>query len=107
MSLCLSVVKICYHFKTIRGDFGDTYTVARARKNFYKLIKEVNRQKKPVAIKIADEKTEAVLLSKAEWDSIQETIYLGSVGVIREVRIRKKSGSGFEDTIIRLTKWQV
>ncbi|MFD1549973.1 type II toxin-antitoxin system Phd/YefM family antitoxin [Levilactobacillus fuyuanensis] len=71
----------------------DTYTVAGARKNFYKLIEQVNRQKKPIVIKLADEKTEAVLLSKAEWDSIQETIYLGNMGVMREVRARDKGFS--------------
>jgi len=97
MSLCLSVVKTCYHFKAIRGDLLDIYTVARAQKNFSKLIKEVNRQKRPVVIKLADEKTEAVLLSKEEWDSIQETIYLGNMGVMREVRAREKSEGGFED----------
>ncbi|WP_125546809.1 type II toxin-antitoxin system Phd/YefM family antitoxin [Levilactobacillus lindianensis] len=78
----------------------DTYTPTNARKNFYGLIKDVNRQKKPIVIEPANgnEKEAAVLISKRDWDSIQETIYLENVGVMDKVREREANEEdGFED----------
>jgi prevent-host-death family protein len=78
----------------------DTYTPTNARKNLYGLIKDVNLQKKPVVIEPANgnEKEAAVLVSKEDWDSIQETIYLENVGVMDKVRAREQSDDNdFED----------
>ncbi|KRO04827.1 hypothetical protein IV54_GL000853 [Levilactobacillus paucivorans] len=78
----------------------DTYTPAKARKNLYRLLKDANRQKRPITIESAsDDKTEAVVLvSKSDWDSIQETIDLGNVGVMAKVREREaKEDHGYAD----------
>lgn len=80
--------------------FVDTYTPTNARKNLYGLIKAVNLQKKPVVIEPANgnDKEAAVLVSKQDWDSIQETIYLENVGVMDKVRDReKRSADDFEN----------
>ncbi|WP_261809823.1 type II toxin-antitoxin system Phd/YefM family antitoxin [Levilactobacillus humaensis] len=78
----------------------DTYTPAKARKNLYRLLRDVNRQKGPITIQSANEdKTEAVVLvSKSDWDSIQETIHLGNFGVMDKVREREaKEDHGYAD----------
>jgi len=69
-------------------------TPQNARKNLYGLIQAVNRQQKPILIAPANGngKSAAVLVSKADWDALQETLYLGNAGVLARVRERRQSG---------------
>lgn len=67
----------------------ENYTPTSARKNLYQIIKQVNVQKKPVRISSTKNKDEsAVIVSAADWDSIQETLYLESTGTMAKVRER-------------------
>lgn len=75
---------------------NDVITPTNARKNLYKLIKKVNDNHTPITI-ASSEKEGAVLISKKDWDAIQETMYLEDNGVGDVVRHRKKSHSGFTD----------
>lgn len=71
-------------------------TPTNARKNLYNLIKKVNLDHTPVTIS-SSKKEDAVLISKSDWDAIQETMYLENNGVGDVVRQREKDDSGFTD----------
>ena len=49
-------------------------TASEARKNLFPLIEQVNADRKPV--EIASRRGDAVLLSKADYDELQETAFL-------------------------------
>ena len=72
-------------------------TPTNARKNLYNLIKKVNLDHTPVAISSSKKEEDAVLISKSDWDAIQETMYLENNGVGDVVRQREKDDSGFTD----------
>ncbi len=48
-----------------------------ARKNLYKLIKEVGESHEPITI--TGKESSAVLVSEDDWCAIQETLYLLSI----------------------------
>jgi len=52
-------------------------SVRQARDTLYKLIDEVSEHHSPVLI--AGKRNNVVLVSKEDWDAIQETIYLNSI----------------------------
>ena len=72
-------------------------TPTNARKNLYNLIKKVNLDHTPVTISSSKKEEDAVLISKIDWDAIQETMYLENNGVGDVVRQREKDDSGFTD----------
>jgi antitoxin YefM len=55
----------------------DLLTVREVRDNLYRLIDEVAEHHKPILI--SGKRNNAILISKEDWDSIQETIYLSSI----------------------------
>lgn len=55
----------------------DLLSVREARDNLYRLVDEVAEHHKPVMI--SGKRNDAVLLSKEDWEAIQETLYLSSV----------------------------
>jgi len=59
-----------------------TITATEARANLYRLIDQTAESHQP--IRIAGKRTSAVLISEADWDAIQETLYLTSVPGLRE-----------------------
>lgn len=59
-----------------------TLTVSEARANLYRLIDQAAESHQPIYI--AGKRTNAVLLSAEDWQSIQETLYLLSVPGMRE-----------------------
>lgn len=73
----------------------DIVTPTSARKDFYNLLKQVNESHKPVVINGNKSDNSAVIISKDDWDSIQETLYLESTGVMNKVREREQDDSGF------------
>ncbi|AYW47164.1 prevent-host-death protein [Tetragenococcus osmophilus] len=75
-----------------------------ARKNFYRLLKEVNEDHR--AVEIIDEQNEnnAVLVSLEYWRSIQETLYLEETGVLNQIREREQGPSEFID--VNNIEWQ-
>lgn len=73
----------------------DIVTPTNAKKDFYNLLKKVNESHKPVVINGNKSDNSAVIISKGDWDSIQETLYLESKGVMNKVREREQDDSGF------------
>ncbi|KAA0911289.1 type II toxin-antitoxin system Phd/YefM family antitoxin [Pusillimonas sp. ANT_WB101] len=59
-----------------------TMTASEARANLYRLIDQTAESHQP--IRIAGKRTSAVLISEADWDAIQETLYLVSVPGMRD-----------------------
>lgn len=54
-----------------------TITATKARNSIYKLIDETAKESKP--IQITGKRSNAVLISEDDWNSIQETLYLLSI----------------------------
>jgi prevent-host-death family protein len=54
-----------------------TLTATQARKDIYRLLDEASETHQPV--QITGKRSNAVLVSEADWRSIQETLYLTSV----------------------------
>ena len=59
-----------------------TITVTKARSNLFQLIDDTAKIHEP--IQITGKRTNAVLISKDDWDAIQETLYLLSIPDMRE-----------------------
>jgi antitoxin YefM len=55
----------------------DYLSASDAQNNLYQLIELVAENHNPVIIK--GKHTEAILVSKEDWDAIQETFYLSSI----------------------------
>ena len=55
----------------------DSISAEEARASLYQLIDKVSEHSKPIVI--SGEKNGAVLVSREDWDAIQETIYLTSI----------------------------
>ncbi len=73
-----------------------TYTPTGARRDLFNIIKRVNKDHTPITIESStDEDESAVLISKADWRALQETLYLEENGVGKVVRKREKDNSGF------------
>lgn len=51
-------------------------TYSYARQNLAKLMEEVERDRAPVYISRQRKRGAAVLVSQADWDAMQETLYL-------------------------------
>jgi prevent-host-death family protein len=55
----------------------DIYSASHARANLFKLLEQVNQESKPCII--TSRKGDGVLISKDDWENIQETLYLQSI----------------------------
>lgn len=64
-----------------------------ARANLYKLIDQVNEDSQPLII--TGQRGNAVLISEADWQAIQETLHLESVPGLAE-SIREARAEGIE-----------
>ena len=62
-----------------------TINVTTARSNLYRLIDQVSEESRPV--RIAGQRSTAVLVSEEDWEAIQETLYLQAVpGMVDSIR---------------------
>jgi prevent-host-death family protein len=59
-----------------------TLTITEARKQLYRLVEEVQSSGEPVHL--TGRHGDAVLLSAADWRSVEETLYLLSIPGMRE-----------------------
>ena len=59
-----------------------TLTATQARKQIYRLLDEASDTHKP--IQITGKRSNAVLISEDDWQSIQETLYLTSIPSMQE-----------------------
>ncbi len=64
-----------------------------ARSNLYRLIDQVNEESQPVTI--TGQRGNAVLIGEADWQAIQETLFLESVPGFAE-SIRQARAEGIE-----------
>ncbi len=65
-------------------------SASEARANLFSLVEQVNQDHLPR--EITSRKGNAVLLSKADWDSLQETLYLQSVpGLVQHVKAAEEA----------------
>lgn len=63
----------------------EIYNASQARANLFKLLEQVNQDSKPCLI--TSRKGDGVLISKDDWESIQETLYLQSIsGFVESIR---------------------
>ena len=63
----------------------DIYSASQARANLFKLLEQVNRESEPCII--TSRKGDGVLISKDDWESIQETLYLQFVpGFVESIK---------------------
>jgi antitoxin YefM len=60
----------------------DILSASQARANLFKLLEQVNQDSKPRII--TSRRGDGVLISKDDWESIQETLYLQSIPGMRE-----------------------
>ena len=76
-----------------------TINITNARKNLYKLIKEINDSHDTIHIK--GKNGSAVMISEDDWNSINETIYLTSIPGMRESIIKglKESLNNCDDKL--------
>ena len=74
-----------------------TLNPSKARKEFYKLLKEVNKNNAEVEIISERNENDAVLIGLKDWRAIQETLLLEQTGTLKEAREREKDNSGFTD----------
>ena len=78
-----------------------TLTASEARANLYRLIDQTAESHQP--IRIAGKRASAVLVSEADWDAIQETLYLTSIPGMRE---SIKEGMAEQlDTSVKALDW--
>jgi prevent-host-death family protein len=63
----------------------DIHSASQARANLFKLLEQVNQESKPCII--TSRKGDGVLISKDDWDSLQETLYLQSIpGLVESIK---------------------
>ncbi len=62
------------------------------QENLYGIIKHVVADSQPVEIASTKEEESVIMISKSDWNSLQETLYLQNVGVldrIKHLRMKK------------------
>lgn len=65
----------------------EVFSPTNARKNLFGIIKAVANNSIPIEItNTKDEKESVVVISKADWEAIQETLYLQQVGVLDRIK---------------------
>jgi prevent-host-death family protein len=63
----------------------EIFTASKARANLFSLVEQVNKDHLPRII--TSRNGDAVLISKEDWESIQETLYLQSIpGFVESIR---------------------
>ena len=60
----------------------ETYYASQARANLLQLLKQVNQEGKPCVI--TSHQGDALLISKHDWESLQETLCLQSIPEMQE-----------------------
>lgn len=60
----------------------DIHSASQARANLFKLLEQVNQESKPCII--TSRKGDGVLISKDDWENLQETLYLQSIPEMQE-----------------------
>ena len=64
----------------------EVITTTNARKNLYEIIKHVVADSQPVEIANTKEQESVIMISKSDWNSLQETLNLQNVGVLDRIK---------------------
>lgn len=64
----------------------EVITPTNARKNLYGIIKQVVSDSQPIEISNTKDDESVVVISKSDWNSLQETIYLQNAGVLDRIK---------------------
>lgn len=72
-------------------------TPSNAKKNFYQLLKDVNKNHTEIRIISERNDNNAVFISLEDWETIQETLLLEQTGTLHLVRKREKDHSNFTE----------
>ncbi|AVI94945.1 putative Antitoxin of toxin-antitoxin stability system [Oenococcus oeni] len=75
-------------------------TPSKARANLFSLIKDTNRDSKPVLIAGTDDDRSAVLIGKKNYDALQETMALIMNGQLQDAKNRENDESVDLDDMI-------
>lgn len=68
-----------------------TLSATSARSNLYRLIDQVNQESKPITI--TGQRGNAILIGEADWQAIQETLYLTSIpGMTQSIHQARHEG---------------
>lgn len=68
----------------------ESLSASEARANLFSLVEQVNKDHIPR--EITSRRGNAVLLSKADWDSLQESLYLQSIpGLVQSVKAAEQA----------------
>lgn len=63
----------------------DIHTASHARANLFKLLEKINQDSEPCII--TSRRGDGVLISKDDWENIQETLYLESIpGYVKSIK---------------------
>ena len=69
-------------------------TPTNARNNIYVLIRHVVSDNQPVEIiNTKNEDESVVMISKSDWNAIQETLYLQNTGVLDQIKRHENEGT--------------
>ncbi|MDV7753782.1 type II toxin-antitoxin system Phd/YefM family antitoxin [Enterococcus casseliflavus] len=64
----------------------EVITPTNVRKNLYEIIKHVVADSQPVEIANTKEQESVIMISKSDWNSLQETLNLQNVGVLDRIK---------------------
>ncbi|MDK4451318.1 type II toxin-antitoxin system Phd/YefM family antitoxin [Enterococcus casseliflavus] len=64
----------------------EVITPTNARKKLYGIIKHVVADSQPVEIANTKEQESVIMISKSDWNSLQETLNLQNVGVLDRIK---------------------
>ncbi|AKP67623.1 type II toxin-antitoxin system Phd/YefM family antitoxin [Companilactobacillus ginsenosidimutans] len=72
-------------------EYKDVYTPTKARENFFKIMNQVNEEKHPVTVSSTkkDSDNDIVIMSKDDYNAMQETLYLTNTEVTEILAKRK------------------
>lgn len=79
------------------------YTSTQARANLFNIIDETNHTHEPIYIK--GKRSDAVIMSKDDYESMQETLYLHSIPGLVE-RILEASAEHLEEGVSHEDAWK-
>lgn len=66
----------------------------KAKNNFYSILKTINENSEPIEIIGDSEEDSAVIISKSEFKSIQESLYLINDGTLNKIQLVLNDDSG-------------
>ena len=85
---------VIWHIKQImfQGSCMTIYTITQARANLFNIVDETNITHEPIYIK--GKRNDAVILSKEDYEAIQDTLYLQSKpGLVESILAASKDSS--------------